>query len=121
MSRIRSTNTTPELRVRKVLHKVGGRFRLHRRDLPGTPDIILPRRRMAIFVHGCFWHSHGCKAGRLPKSRLDYWLPKLTRNRQRHDLAEAALREMGWRPVVIWECDTKDEAELVRKLQLLLG
>src|SRR5689334_14521884 len=94
MSRIRSKDTSPELRVRKALHAAGFRFRLHRGDLPGKPDIVLPKHRFAIFVHGCFWHSHGCSIGRVPKTRQDYWLPKLTRNRERHERAEQELKKL---------------------------
>jgi DNA mismatch endonuclease (patch repair protein) len=120
MSRIRSTGTLPEIRVRKLLHNLGARFRLHRRDLPGTPDIVLPSRRVVVFVHGCFWHAHGCKIGRQPKSRLDYWLPKLERNRARHEVACERLHALGWRIEVIWECETKAVAALEERLKLLL-
>jgi DNA mismatch endonuclease (patch repair protein) len=89
--------------------------------LPGTPDVILPKRKLAIFVHGCFWHSHGCSAGKLPKSRLDYWLPKLSRNITRHQLAERALHDLGWRTAVIWECETKTPHDLRAALERLLS
>lgn len=120
MARIRSKNTSPEMRVRRALHRLGGRFRLHRKDLPGTPDIVLSSRRIALFVHGCFWHAHGCKIGQLPKSRLDYWLPKLKRNQNRHQLARERLLATGWRPEVIWECETKNDSILEARLCDLL-
>lgn len=120
MARIRSTNTSPEVRVRKAIHSLGGRFRVHRKDLPGTPDIVLPSRRIALFVHGCFWHAHGCKIGQLPKSRLDYWLPKLDRNQKRYELAHERLMALGWQPVVIWECETKNGPALEARLRTLL-
>jgi DNA mismatch endonuclease (patch repair protein) len=95
--------------VRRLTHALGFRFRLHRRDLPGTPDIVLPRHRKVIQVHGCFWHQHeGCPLARQPKSRLDYWLPKLARNAARDRAARLALEESGWKCLVVWECQTKD-------------
>lgn len=109
MRRIRKTDTKPEVRVRKTAHALGYRFRLHRRGLPGTPDLVFPRLRRAILVHGCFWHQHeGCRLARMPKSRLDYWKPKLERNRMRDEEARAALDAAGWRVLVIWECETTD-------------
>lgn len=114
MRRIRSGDTAPELMVRRLLHGNGFRFRLHRRDLPGRPDIVLPRFRVAIFVHGCFWHQHsGCREGRLPGTRLEYWGPKLRRNVERDEAAYSALAAAGWRVQVVWECETVD-AEAVR-------
>lgn len=107
MSRIKSKNTSPELRVRRAAHALGGRFRLHDKRLPGRPDLVFPRRRLALFVHGCFWHRHpNCALARLPKSRLDFWLPKLEGNRARdlRQLDEIAI--IGWRSEVIWECET---------------
>lgn len=114
MSLVRKTDTKPEMVVRRTAHALGYRFRLHRKDLPGTPDLVFPGRRKAIFVHGCFWHQHaGCKLGKLPKSRPEYWLPKLRRNQERDAAAQAALTADGWAVETIWECETKD-AELVR-------
>ena len=111
MSRVRSKDTTPEIAVRRALHAAGLRFRLHRRDLPGRPDIVLPGRRTVVFVHGCFWHSHaGCKRARTPATRLDYWLPKLRRNVERDQASEAALKAAGWRVLVIWECEARSSA-----------
>jgi len=112
MSHIKSKNTKPEYVVRSALHKMGYRFRLHRRDLPGTPDIILPKYRIAIFVHGCFWHQHpGCKRATKPKQNAAYWEKKLTRNIERDQKAQQALREMGWRVIVVWECRIDKEIE----------
>jgi DNA mismatch endonuclease (patch repair protein) len=115
MSRIKGRDTTPELRVRKTAHRLGFRYRLHVKALPGTPDIVFPRHRVAIFVHGCFWHRHldsSCKLARLPKSRLDFWLKKLEGNRQRDAKHEQMLRDLGWRVEVIWECETRDPDRL---------
>ena len=120
MARIGSRNTLPELRVRSLLHRLGYRFRLHRRDLPGTPDIVLPRFGKAIFVHGCFWHGHVCKVGKMPKSRKDYWGPKLIANRERDARKRRQLTAHGWRSLVVWECETKDEQRLARKLKRFL-
>lgn len=104
MSRIRSTDTKPEMLVRKALHKLGFRFRLHVRDLPGRPDIVLPKYRTVIQVKGCFWHGHDCPDGRLPKSNREYWVPKLTRNRERDKSNERKLRKLGWSVHCLWEC-----------------
>jgi DNA mismatch endonuclease (patch repair protein) len=117
MSRIRSRDTIPELKVRKTLTKLGYRYRLHVAKLPGKPDIVMARRKKAIFVHGCFWHQHErCRYGRLPKSRLEYWGTKLARNRTRDEEIASALRRLGWSVLVIWECEI-DEPD---KLEVLL-
>jgi DNA mismatch endonuclease (patch repair protein) len=109
MSKVRSGDTAPELRVRQIAHRLGLRFRLHRRDLPGSPDLIFPKHSVAIFVHGCFWHSHpGCKRASIPKSREEFWRNKLQRNVQRDQAAISALEKKGWRVVVIWECETRN-------------
>ena len=110
MSRIRDRDTKPELLVRRLVHRMGYRYRLHRRDLPGIPDMVFPRRKKAIFVHGCFWHRHSepsCKMARLPKSRRDYWEPKLAGNRHRDKDNQTRLRELGWDVLVIWECEVR--------------
>ena len=121
MGRIRKTNTRPELVVRRLAHALGFRFRLHRRDLPGTPDLVFPRLRKAILVHGCFWHQHkGCRLARLPKSRLDYWLPKLRRNQERDETAWAELSEQGWDALVVWECEVADEAAVRERIRTFL-
>lgn len=107
MSRVRAKDTKPELTVRRLVHGMGYRYRLHVSGLPGTPDIVLPRLKKAIFVHGCFWHRHPdptCKLARLPKSNLDFWKPKLTANRIRDHAAQIKLRELGWDILTIWEC-----------------
>lgn len=104
MSRIRGKNTKPELLIRSALHRRGLRFRLHRRDLPGTPDIVLPKRRAVIFVHGCFWHGHGCHLSKIPQTRTAFWTKKIEQNRLRDRVAEQRLKDDGWRVVVIWEC-----------------
>ena len=112
MSRIRSGNTKPELIVRSILHRLGYRFRLHKKELPGTPDIVLRKHKAVIFVHGCFWHQHeNCKYANMPKSNTEYWMNKLQRNTERDSRAVQKLAELGWRVLVIWECQTKD-AEL---------
>ncbi|RAZ80314.1 very short patch repair endonuclease [Mesorhizobium atlanticum] len=122
MRLIRKKNTRPEVRVRKLLHSLGYRFRLHRHDLPGSPDIVLPKHMTAIFVHGCFWHQHaGCRLARKPKSRLDYWLPKLERNAMRDQEIDMRLRELGWHSATIWECETRHEESLRGRLLVLLS
>lgn len=107
MARIGGKDTAPELIVRRLLHSLGYRFRLYRRDLPGTPDIVFPSRRKAIFVNGCFWHAHGCRIGRSPKSRQEFWEPKLARNRARDKKNRADLRAMGWAVLTVWQCQTR--------------
>ncbi|WP_201729799.1 very short patch repair endonuclease [Acidocella sp. C78] len=120
MARIGGKNTTPELAVRRLLHGMGYRFRLHRKDLPGTPDIVFPGRRKAIFVHGCFWHAHGCSIGRTPKSRLDYWLPKLDANKRRDAAKRAELEVIGWHSFTVWQCETKKLDDLAEALAAFL-
>lgn len=113
MRGVKQKDTKPELLVRRALHARGYRFRLHRKDLPGKPDIVLPRHGLAIFVHGCFWHQHeACKDGRLPASNEDYWLPKLARNVERDKEKALALQEAGWRVLAVWECEARDPARL---------
>ena len=117
MSRIRALNTKPELIVRSLLHRAGFRFRLHRADLPGRPDIILPRHKIAIFVHGCFWHRHsGCKFSYKPKTRVEFWNRKFADNMRRDTISQEKLILIGWKVFVVWECETKDEAQLARVL-----
>lgn len=120
MRAVATRNTKPELAMRRILHAMGYRFRLHRRDLPGTPDIIFPTSRKVIFVHGCFWHSHGCSKGRAPKSRLDYWKPKLDANRDRDAHNVRALIELDWEPLTVWACELGDEASLAQRLKNFL-
>lgn len=122
MSRIRKTDTTPELTVRRIVHRLGYRFRLYRRDLPGCPDIVLPRHRKVIFVHGCWWHRHNCRLGRRsPKSRRQYWLPKLQANKERYKRDRRALQRKGWKVLVIWECQTRNTKKLINKLSKFLN
>ena len=117
MQSVKSKNTGPELVVRRLLHGMGYRYRLHRKDLPGKPDIVFGSRRKAIFVHGCFWHGHGCPKGRLPKSRLEYWQSKVDKNRERDCSKEKQLRSLGWNVLVIWQCETADLEALASRLQ----
>jgi DNA mismatch endonuclease (patch repair protein) len=110
MARVRSKNTSPEIYVRSSLHKAGLRFRIHRKDLPGTPDIVFPSRRLAIFINGCFWHVHeGCRRARMPSSRPEYWEQKLRKNAERDVGNYAALQASGWNVLVIWECEITQE------------
>lgn len=123
MRRIRSKDTQPELVVRRLAHALGFRFRLHRKDLPGRPDLAFIHRRKVIFVHGCFWHQHpskGCSDARMPKSRTDYWHPKLERNVQRDKEHIAALQAAGWDVLVVWECETKAPETLAGLLKNFL-
>ncbi|MBO3776653.1 very short patch repair endonuclease [Pseudomonas aeruginosa] len=118
MRAVKRAHTRPELVVRRALHALGLRFRLHRRDLPGSPDIVLPRFRTVVFVHGCFWHRHpGCRYASMPKSRQEYWLPKFKANVGRDAKKEAQLCELGWHVLVIWECETRKPAELGERLR----
>ena len=122
MRRVKGRGTSPELTVRKVLTRLGARYRLHRKDLPGSPDIVLAGRRLAIFVHGCFWHGHDCARGaRAPKQNRDYWTAKIGRNRARDARTQAALEAAGWTPVTLWECELKDAAALEARLRQLLN
>ncbi len=112
MSRIRSKDTKPELHVRRLVYSLGYRYRLHRRDLPGTPDLVFPSRRKVIFVHGCFWHRHtGCPNTRWPKSKLGFWKPKLEANKRRDIKHKKQLTRQGWRYLVVWECELGVELE----------
>ena len=121
MSKIGPKNTLPELRVRSLLHRLGFRFSLHRKDLPGTPDIVLPAREAVVFVHGCFWHGHSCKAGKMPKSRIEYWEPKIEANKRRDERKRRQLRRLGWKVIYVRECELKNVDKLGRKLCRLLG
>jgi len=120
MQAIRAKNTKPEIITRQFLHREGFRFRLHDRSLPGVPDVVLKKYRTAIFIHGCFWHQHGCRRSVLPKSRRSYWFPKLAANVQRHNDRITKLRALGWKVITIWECETKGSA-LRRRLASLFG
>ena len=121
MRLITCKNTQPELIVRRILHRLGYRFRLHRKDLPGNPDIVLPKHRTVVFVHGCFWHHHNCRRGnRVPKSNTEYWTSKIRRNSQRDKHNATLLHQLGWRRIVIWECQVKDTKTLCNRLANLL-
>lgn len=121
MALVRAKDTKPELLVRRLVHGMGYRYRLHRRDLPGTPDLVFPGRSKVIFVHGCFWHRHAhCALARLPKSRADFWLPKLTANAERDARNVRALRRLGWSVLTIWECQLGDIAKLTNKIRRFL-
>lgn len=122
MRRIRSKDTAPEMAVRHLAHGLGYRYRLHRKDIPGKPDLVFPGRRKVIFIHGCFWHQHpGCREGRPPKSNAAYWLPKLERNIERDKAALAQLAAAGWDVLVIWECETKNHEAMRQALLDFLG
>lgn len=122
MRSIRKTDTKPEMIVRRLLHAMGYRYRLHDKSLPGNPDIVLPRHRKVILVHGCFWHRHDCPDGRkLPSSKPEYWGPKLERNRQRDEQIINQLHELGWDELVVWECELKPATTLADKLKAFLA
>lgn len=122
MARIRSKDTKPEMLIRRMLHRLGYRYALHNRKLPGAPDLVFPSRRKIILVHGCFWHQHkGCIDGRMPKSRQDYWRPKLIRNVERDRRNLAKMRRVGWKVIKIWECETANADRLLDRLVRFLG
>lgn len=116
MSRIRSKNTKPEVAVRSILHALGYRFRLHKKDLPGRPDIVLPRHKKIVLVQGCFWHGHNCKLASRPKSNSDYWFEKISRNKERDERNSAALRSAGWQILELWECEIRRNNNLTERL-----
>jgi DNA mismatch endonuclease (patch repair protein) len=121
MRAVKSKDTAPELRVRRLLHGMGYRYRLHRKDLPGHPDLVFAGRKAVIFIHGCFWHGHDCRRGaRMPKTNADYWTMKIGRNRERDARALNALAEQGWRALTLWECELKDESALRQTLRAFL-
>lgn len=122
MSRVRSKDTTPEMRVRRAAHALGLRFRLHRKDLPGKPDLVFPKHRVAIFVHGCFWHRHpGCAKASNPKSRESFWAKKFEANVMRDKAAADALLAKGWSVHSIWECETRDAEALSRSISRIFS
>jgi DNA mismatch endonuclease (patch repair protein) len=122
MSNIKSKNTKPETAVRKILYSLGFRYRLHKKDLPGRPDIVLTKKKIIFFVNGCFWHQHkGCKRNFTPKSNTDYWESKLNRNTDRQNRVVKSLENMGWKVYLIWECETKDNNFLEKKLKGFLN
>jgi DNA mismatch endonuclease, patch repair protein len=117
MSAIRGKNTRPEIAVRRELHAAGYRFRLYRRDLAGNPDVVLPKYQMAVFVHGCFWHGHGCKRAKLPTTNTSYWSEKRERNQARDSRSRRMLRSLGWQVAIIWTCQQEsDTKKLLRRL-----
>lgn len=116
MSRVRGTDTTPELRVRRIAHALGYRFRLYRADLPGRPDLVFPRLRKVIFVHGCFWHRHGCRKTTMPKSNTEFWRDKFERNMARDAASLEALCALGWETLVVWECETRDRDLVLQRV-----
>src|SRR5687767_12602839 len=120
MRRIKSAHTKPEKLVRSILHRAGLRYRLHVRSLPGAPDIVFPARKTAVFVNGCFWHGHKCNDGHHPKSNTAYWDRKLSRNRERDVMTRTALKNIGWKQIVVWSCETSDTTLLTRRLLKLL-
>jgi len=122
MRRVRSKDTGPELVVRRLVHSMGYRYRLHSKTLPGHPDLVFAGRRKVIFVHGCFWHRHeGCPRCRMPKSRVDFWKPKLEGNQKRDQANQLRLRELGWDHLVVWECELKDASSLASRIKQFLG
>ncbi|WP_424814531.1 very short patch repair endonuclease [Roseococcus sp. YIM B11640] len=116
MQSVKTKNTGPELVVRRALFAAGYRYRIHRRDLPGSPDIVFPSRRKAIFVHGCFWHGHNCKKGRPSKSKIEYWGPKIENNRQRDEKNYKSLLTMGWDVKVIWQCEIENNKNILAEI-----
>jgi DNA mismatch endonuclease (patch repair protein) len=122
MRAVKSRDTTPELKVRRAAHALGLRFRLGRNDLPGKPDLVFPSRRAALFVHGCFWHGHDCARGaRMPQTNRAYWQAKIARNIARDGTSLVSLRELGWKPAVIWECEIRDARKLARLITRRVG
>lgn len=121
MSSVGSKNTGPELVVRKLLYRLGYRYRLHKEGLPGTPDIVFNGRKKAIFVHGCFWHGHGCKYGRLPKSKIEYWSQKIDMNRERDEMNVQKLKSFGWEVLTVWQCELRDIEAVQTRLMKFLG
>ena len=119
MSRILSKDTSPELRVRRIVHRLGFRYRIHRKDLPGKPDLAFIGKKKVIFVHGCFWHQHkspNCKNSRIPKSNTEYWIPKLQLNAKRDRKHLKLLKEMDWKALVVWECETKKPEKIIDRI-----
>lgn len=122
MARVKGKNTKPEMKVRRLAHGLGYRFRLHRKDLPGSPDLVFPGRRKVIFVHGCFWHGHDCARGRRkPKTRAEYWAAKIERNQARDAAAIEGLQRRGWAVLTLWECELKDAEVVAERLEAFLG
>lgn len=121
MSGIRGKNTKPELVVRSIAHRMGLRFRLHRRELPGRPDLVFPKHRTVVFVHGCFWHRHSCGLAAIPKTRTEFWLNKFAANVKRDRLHKAELKTLGWKVLDIWECETRVPEIVEKRLRTHFG
>lgn len=121
MSGIRGKNTRPELVVRSVAHRLGLRFRLHRRELPGRPDLVFPKHHTVMFVQGCFWHRHNCGLAAVPKTRTEFWLAKFAANVNRDRLCRAELKKLGWKVLEVWECETRDPRTVERRLRKHFG
>jgi DNA mismatch endonuclease, patch repair protein len=119
MAAVRSKNTAPEMLARKAAHRLGLRFRLHRTDLPGSPDIVLPKHRTVVFVHGCFWHGHGCSRSKLPRTNVRFWTEKIEKNKLRDSKAEAALRKDGWKVQIVWQCELRNIDMALRRVSLV--
>lgn len=121
MRAIRSKNTGPELAVRSLAHRLGYRFRLHRKNLPGTPDLVFVSRRKVIFVHGCFWHGHDCKRARIPTANREFWVEKIAKNQGRDEASLTALASAGWKALVLWQCELKDADGIEARMRQFLG
>lgn len=122
MRLVKSRDTKPELKVRRLIHALGFRYRLHRKDLPGKPDMVFATKRRVIFVHGCFWHGHDCARGaRAPRTNATYWAAKIKHNRERDAAVTVALKNLGWRPLIIWECELKDSPKLTDRILRFLN
>jgi DNA mismatch endonuclease (patch repair protein) len=120
MASVKGKNTGPEMEIRRLVFGLGYRYRIHYSKLPGKPDIAFPARRKVVFVHGCFWHGHGCAKGRLPKSKLLFWKPKIAANKTRDEKNIVEIRAKGWKSLVVWQCETKKEAVLTRRIARFL-
>ena len=116
MAAVKSADTGPEMLIRRALHRLGYRYGLHRNDLPGKPDLVFRSRRKVVFVHGCFWHGHNCKKGRLPKTRIEFWTEKISKNRARDRRSVRELRKYGWSSITIWQCQTRSQQKIVDKI-----
>lgn len=117
MAKVKGKDTGPELKVRRIAHRMGLRFRLHRKDLPGTPDLVFPKHRLAVFVHGCFWHRHaGCRRATMPVTRTEFWVSKFTSTVERDARQLSNLKRLGWRVLVLWECELKHQHEITSRL-----
>lgn len=121
MARVKTKGTKPELVVRSALHRLGYRYRLHRKDLPGKPDLVFPSRHKAIFVHGCFWHGHDCPRGKLPQTNEEFWKTKIDKNKARDERVIETLRSLGWEVLVVWECEIRGDEQFVRNLTRFLN